>query len=294
MKLFIKFYNPLARWILYAAVFVVGFVAISLWSFWLVTHPTRIISSLHPKQFSLPVEKIVLVTEDGIKIAGWFLSESSAEKRPAIVVLHGYPADKGDTLFLAKQLYEEFDILLIDFRYFGESKGSYTTLGAKEQFDLKAAVDFIESRGYEKIGVLGFSLGGAVGILHAAEDSRIGAVASYASFADLKILGEEAYNSLFILKKPLVELISLWSHMFYGINIKAVSPKSAAVKLKIPVFIIHTKQDEQISIKHAYLLRDALKDNDKAEFYLPERGLHGQLPPDFEKRVIKFFTEALK
>lgn len=278
----------------YTAMFVIGFIGVSLWSFWLITKPARIVSTVLPSQLGLPAEDIVLVTDDDVKISGWLISKDTEEKRQIIIILHGYPADKGDMLFLAQELYEEFDVLLIDFRYFGQSEGSYTTLGAKEQLDLKAATDFLGREGYSKIGILGFSLGGAVGIMNAAQDERIRAVVSYAGFADLKILGHEAYQNLFILKKPLVSLIILWARLFYDVDMLKVAPMDVASKLKIPVFIIHTKPDEQISINHAYLLKEALKGNSEARFYFPERGLHGHLPPDFEERVIKFFIEALK
>ncbi len=290
--------------ILYVSIFTVSFIGISLWSAWLVTHPAHILSGLTPKNFNLPFEEIALTTKDGISIAGWFLPSRQAgipsfasslslrategKPAPAIILLHGYPAEKGDMLSIANSLHPDFNILLIDFRYFGKSGGSFTTLGTKERLDLEAAIDFLEMRGFKKVGVLGFSLGGAVAILQAEQDPRIAAVVSYASFADLTLLGKDIHFP--IIREALVPLLKFWAKLFWGID-TALSPEKAAQNMQTPILIIHTKPDEQISFRHAELLQDASKNNQTAEFYFPETGLHGELPADFEERVKNFFLK---
>ncbi len=285
------------RILLYIPIFAAGFIGISLWSAWLVTHPSRIESGLTPQNFNLLFEEIALTTKDNIPIAGWFISSSAKTSEdkpaPAIILLHGYPAEKGDMLFIANSLQPHFNILLIDFRYFGKSGGLFTTLGTKEILDLEAAIDFLESRGFQKVGVLGFSLGGATAMLQAARDPRIAAVVSYASFADLTLLGKDAYSHLPIIREALVPLMKFWARLLWSVD-SAFSPKEAAKNLSTPILIIHTKTDEQIPFHHAELLRDALIYNKQAEFYFPETGLHGELPVDFNERVKYFFEKYVK
>jgi len=276
--------------ILYFLVFVLGFVGVSLWSFWLVVRPAKIIFNQSPSDFNLTAEELTLETEDGINLSAWFVD--SEEKR-ALVLLHGYPAEKSDMLSIASSLHHDFALLLLDFRYFGKSEGCYTTLGAKERLDLQAALNFLESKGYEQIGVMGFSLGGATALLTAAEDKRIDSVVSYAAFSDLRILGQETYSRLFVLKYPLVELMLLWSRVLSGETVTNSSPLNAAKNITVPVFIVHTKKDEQISFSHAMRLKESLAENQKAEFYFPEQGLHGELPVDFNSRIKNFFERTL-
>ncbi len=277
---------------LYISIFAAGFIGISLWSAWLVTHPQRIESGLTPKNFNLLFEEIKLTTKDGISIAGWFIPAPTPEK-PALIILHGYPAEKGDMLFIASSLQPDFNILLIDFRYFGTSGGSFTTLGINERLDLEATIDFLESRGFKRVGVLGFSLGGATAMLQAAQDRRIAAVVSYASFADVTLLGKDVYSHLPLIREALVPLMKFWAKVFWDVD-ATVSPKEAAKNLSTPILIIHTKTDEQIPFHHAELLRDALIHNKQVEFYFPETGLHGELPADFTERVKYFFKNYLK
>lgn len=279
------------RIILYVSIFVASFIGISLWSAWLVTHPPRIESGFTPKNYNLPFEEIALTTKDGISIAGWLIP-APAPQKPALIILHGYPAEKGDMLFIASSLQPDFNIFLIDFRYFGKSGGSFTTLGTNERLDLEAAIDFLESRGFKRIGVLGFSLGGATAILQAAKDPRIAVVVSYASFADLTLLGKDAYARLPVIREVLVPLMKFWAKLLWGID-TTHSPKWVAQNLSTPILIIHTKQDEQIPFHHAELLKDALKNNQYAEFYFPETGLHGELPADFDERAKYFFEKNI-
>ena len=72
-------------------------------------------------------------------------------------------------------------------------------------------VDFLESRGTTSVGVFGFSLGGAVALLTAAEDPRIRAIVAYAPFADLRVLGQDLYGWMSVGRYPFVEGMLLWS-----------------------------------------------------------------------------------
>lgn len=278
----------------YVGIFIVGFVAISLWNFYMVIRPPEIVGSRVPSDFNLPEDEVTITSNDETKLSAWFMESSiGKDNKRALIILHGYPAERSDMLSIASTLYPDFTLLLPDARSFGKSEGSYTTLGIKERADTKAALDFLTEEGYEKIGVFGFSIGGAVGILTAKEDERIGAVVSYASFSDLKTLGEDAYTSLWILDKPMVWLMVTWSKLFFKESVIEISPVRAAEKLQIPIVIAHSTGDEVIPFSHAERLKDALKENTKAEFYFPEGRPHGNLPDDFFTDIKTFFKQSL-
>lgn len=279
------------RVLLYAALLITGFVAVSLWSFWLAVRPPRLTVPLTPDDYKLPAEEVTIVTADGLRLAAWLIPRPGA---PAVILLHGYPAEKADLLPLAAALHPHFATLLVDLRYFGKSEGRSTTLGFRERGDLGRAVDFLAERGFARIGVFGFSLGGAVAMLTAAEDRRIRAVAAYAPFADLRALGHDLYSNLWVLRYPLVECMVFWSRLFLGMEVGKISPMVAARALSAPVLLIHSRSDAQIPFRHAALLHDALANNPHAEFYFPERGGHGELPRDFEARLTQFFLKHLK
>lgn len=280
--------------LLYADLFAIGFVAVSLWAFWLAVRPPRISIPGTPALYRLPSEDVVVESADGLKLAGWLIPAADGRNDAAVILLHGYPAEKADMLSIAAALHPRFATLLLDMRYFGKSEGRATTLGLRERDDLKRAIDFLESRGFRRVGVFGFSLGGAVGIMAAADEPRIRAVAAYAAFSDLETLGREAYSLLWPLNYPLVELMRLWARLFLGGDVTRPAPAAAAGDLPIPVLIIHSRKDEQIPFRHAERLREALARNREAEFYFLDRGRHGDLPPDFEARLVTFFSAHLR
>jgi dipeptidyl aminopeptidase/acylaminoacyl peptidase len=210
----------------------------------------------------------------------------------ALILLHGYPAEKADLLPIAAAFHPDFTTLLVDLRYFGQSEGRATTLGHRERFDLGRAIDALAARGFTRIGVFGYSLGGAVAILGAAEDPRIRAVAAYAPFSDLAVLAGEVYAVFWLAKHPLVALMRLWSRVFLGADITRPSPASAAARLSIPVMLVHSRDDEQIPFAHAERLAAALRDNPRVDLHFG-RGLHNDRAPDFERRLTAFFVKHL-
>lgn len=263
---------------------------LSLLGFWLAVRPPRLAVPLAPADVGLEVQAAEVRADDGVRLAGWLAPRPGA---PGLILLHGYPASKADLLPLAAALAPRFTVLLADLRYFGDSGGSVTTLGVRERGDLRRWVDGLERRGIRPVGVFGFSLGGAVALLGAAEDPRIRAVAAYAPFADLGQLGREAYAHLWLLRHPLVELMRLWGRLFLGADLTRPTPAEAAGRLTVPVLLVHSRQDEQISFTHAERLQAALAANPAARFEFVADGRHGHLGTDFARRLEDFFAGHL-
>jgi uncharacterized protein len=280
---------------------VVGIIVIlSLGTFWLTVHPPRLVLGGTPRAFGLPAEAVTITADDGVRLAAWLIPRRGVRAGPAgpatgpaVILLHGYPAEKSDLLPLAAALHSSFTTLLVDLRFFGASEGRVTTLGHRERRDLQRAVDLLEGRGVTRVGVFGYSLGGAVGLLAGAEDPRIRAVAAYAPFADLRTLGRELYGAFWLLRYPLVDLMRLWSRLFLGADITRPSPAMAAATLAIPVLLVHSRGDEQIPFTHAERLAEALDGNPAARFHFPARGRHNDPIPGFEQRLERFFLEHL-
>ena len=278
------------RWVAYAVIGVGVFVALSVVSFWLAVRPPRLTIPLAPADVKLAVEEIRIPTADGLRLSAWLAAKPGA---PAIVLLHGYPAEKADMLPLAAVLARRFTVLLVDLRYFGRSEGRVTTLGFRERDDLRRAIDALARRGHDRVGVFGFSLGGAIAIATAVDEPRIAALAAYSPFADLRMLAHELYAWMGPLRYPFVGLMRLWSRLLLGADITAFPPVAAAARLAIPVYLIASRDDEQIPFRHAERLREALAANPRAEFEFMDRGRHGVMAPDVEQRLEQFFLRAL-
>ena len=276
--------------LVYASLVVLAFVAATLLNFWVTVRPPRIAIPGSPRDYRLSAEEVTIRADDGVALAAWLVARAGA---PAVILLHGYPAEKADLLPLASALARRFTVLLVDLRYFGKSGGRVTTLGFRERADLARAVDFLEGRGLTPVGVFGFSLGGAVALLAAAEDPRIRAVAAYSPFADLRVLGRDLYTFLWVLRFPVIELMVVWGRVFLGGDITRPSPEAAAARLTIPVLLIASRSDEQIPFHHAERLQRALAGNARARFDFADHGAHGALGPGGGERLVSFFASHL-
>lgn len=262
----------------------------SLWGFYFSLRPPKIDANLNPTQLGLSYEEVVFQTSDNLKLHGWFIPKQSTDK--TIILLHGYPAEKGDILPALSFLSENYNLFLFDFRYLGQSEGRYTYAGAKETEDLRAAIEYLKSRGIKEIGIWGFSMGGAVALMTAPNAPEIKTVVSEASYARLDLMAKELYRGP-IINYPLAWLTRFWARIFLGIDLKAISPENAAKSLKIPTLIIHSTNDDLIPFSHALRLKKALKNNSKAEFWFRESLNHGQLGKEYQERVSEFFRKNL-
>lgn len=268
------------------------FLFTSLWGFYISIRPGKFVSNITPKDIGLDYEEVSFVTDDKVTLRGWFIPHKETVKSKTLILLHGYPADKGNILPAVSFLSRRYNLLLFDFRYLGQSSGRYSTAGAQETRDLKSAIGYLKSRGIKEVGVWGFSLGGAVALMTASNAPEIKALVSISSYASLDLMVFQLYR-IPSLKYPLVYLTGLWARIFLGIDLRKVSPRESARNIKIPVLIIHSKNDGLIPFQHALLIQEALKHNPRAEFWFTEGLIHGELGGEYQRRIEKFFENSL-
>lgn len=267
------------------------FLFTSLLGFYTSIRPPKIISHTTPENFGLEFEKISFITDDNITLRGWFIPHKNPKSK-TIILMHGYPADKGDILPSTAYLAQEYNLLLFDFRYLGASGGSYSTIGIKETKDLKAAVNWLKSRGINEVGVWGFSVGGAVALMAATDTPEIKAIISDSSYASLKLLTPDLYR-LPGLRYPLGWMSGLWAKLLLNIDIYKDSPQKAGQELKLPILIIHSQSDKVIPFTHGLLLQQALSNNAKAEFWFSKDLIHGERNIQYQQKILDFFAKHL-
>jgi uncharacterized protein len=120
--------------------------------------------------------KVYFRSEDGVRLCGvWEKPEHNTDK--VIILAHGITVDKdelGVFVRLAEQLVGEgFAVIRFDFRGHGESEGKSEEMTIEgELMDMKAALGFVEEKGYENIALLAASFGGGIGTLFTANNQE--------------------------------------------------------------------------------------------------------------------------
>ena len=170
---------------------VVGLLVVGVcgWIGWVVAvvaHPPRRPYLVTPDKYFVPIKATdeSWPNDDGTQARGWLLR--GAEGAPAIVLLHGYGADRSWLLNLGVKINEATGctVLWPDLRGHGEGATvSTTSFGTREAADVRAAVAFLRALktaqgralAGPRIGLYGVELGAYAALLfsaHAPSDER--------------------------------------------------------------------------------------------------------------------------
>jgi len=279
--------------VLRTLIVLIGFVlVVSLLQFLMSIHPHRYYDSNTPDNYGLKYKNVSFMTSDKITIKAWLIS--SAKTNGTVIIGHGYPFDKGNILPVVKFLYPDYNLLLYDHRYFGESSGSITTIGIKEVEDVKAAVDFVHKRFGKKepVALYGFSLSASSMLM---AKTKVNAIISDSAYADLENMIKHVYSIFGPFKFPFVKITNIFSMIFLKVHPRKVSPALAIKDINVPVLVIHGEKDTQIPVENAYLLKES---NPNIEFWIVKDSDHGEAyalaKDEYKKRVKDFLKKYMK
>ncbi|MGC8784926.1 MAG: alpha/beta hydrolase [Armatimonadota bacterium] len=221
------------------------------------THPPRAPLFLTPFDVQVPFDAVAFPSRDGTPLSGWWIPHP--RPRGVAVLCHGYVANRCEVLGVALELHRMgFSCLLFDFRAHGESGGRTTTIGAREVQDALGAIDFVARFGLP-ILLFGSSMGGAVAIMTAARDERVGAVISDSAYARLAHAANTWWEAGFgkvlgKLCRP-VKYLATW---FTRTSLSQAQPVREIGKIAPrPVLLIHGDRDHLVPVEHAYALYQA-------------------------------------
>lgn len=272
---------------------VIGIILFSLYVFYISIRPIKFITPETPSDFGLKYEQATLITEDNINLDAWFIPNNNTKN--AVLVLHGYPFDKGNILSYAEFLHDDYNLFFIDFRYLGKSQGKYTSVGYHEKKDVNAAVKYLkQEKSMESIGIIGFSLGGSTAIMAATENKEIKAIVADSAYASIDLMIQSMYRAFLFLKWPFVYLTKIYTYLFLGFSTKDVMPVNDIQSLDIPILLIHGYKDSQINVKNSEILKQAYP---KAELWIVKDADHGEAhainKDEYEHRVTGFFKASI-
>lgn len=192
-----------------------------------------------PDRMGLAFEPVSLLTEDGIRLDGWFIPHQNP--RATLLFFHGNAGNishRLDSLSLFNSL--GLSVLILDYRGYGRSEGRPSEKGIYR--DAQAAWRYLtEERAIpgDRIILFGRSLGGAIAAYLAARYAAMGVVLE-STFTSVPDMAAELYPWL-----P-----ARWLVRYQYNTIERMR------SIRSPVMIIHSRYDEIIPFKHGRLLFD--------------------------------------
>ncbi|HEG42416.1 MAG TPA: alpha/beta hydrolase [Phycisphaerales bacterium] len=240
-----KFKEHFGMWLSISLVLLVAYSILG-WSLYFlqssfVYKPTKNLL-YNPGDLNLTYEKVVLKTEDGLKLSAWFIPAENA--RQTILFCHGNAGNISHRLDTAN-IFNELGVncLLFDYRGYGNSQGKPTEEGT--YLDAEAAWNWLIKRGIgpEQIIIFGRSLGGSIASHLAAKVHPSGLVleSNFTSYVDM---GKKFYPYMPI-------------RLFARFNYNAIDHIR---KIDCPLLIIHSRNDEVIPFEFGLKLYDAAKE----------------------------------
>ena len=228
-----------------------------------------------PGTIGLGYEDVYLVTDDDIKIHGWYVPHPDA--KATLLFFHGNAGNVSHRLESISIFHDiGLSVFIIDYRGYGNSDGRPSEHGTYR--DAMAAWDYlVDERRLrpDEIIVFGRSLGGAVAASLAAKVTPA-AVILESTFTSVKELGKHYYPYLPVswiarIHYPVDEYIALFN---------------------CPVLVIHSHQDEVVPASHGRLLFEYARE---PKMFLPITGDHNNgflLSRDAYVKGIKQFFQT--
>jgi uncharacterized protein len=233
-------------------------------------------------------------TRDGVTLSGVQVSGDVGE--PAFVLAHGFSHGiaKPATRAAIESFARHGAVVAADFRGHGRSAGR-SSVGRDEVLDLDAVVGWTRAQGYPSVTIVGFSMGAAVALRHAALGvDRPDAVVSVSAPSRWYVRESVQMRRLhWLLEHPLavrlgaalgVRLDEPWSDL-------PASPVEVAADIVVPLLLVHGTEDDYFGPAHAIALQDAAK---AGELWIEPGMGHGEtaLTPGLAGRIASWSVQA--
>lgn len=233
----------------------------------------------------------------GIPLTGWYLP---ARAHPVtIVITHGLFRSRYETLERGVALWKlGYGVLLYDVRRHGRQPGEFSTVGYAERRDVRAAVEFVRRRApYDRIVLLGVSMGAAASLLAAAETSEVAAVVSDSSFRSFQDAVANDVRYLGLPQWPLAPVLTYITAWRMGVAPSDFDIERAVRRLAVPVLFIGGSRDRRMPVATTLEpLYQAARHSAKRRLII-EGAAHGEAylvaPQRYVEAIDGFIQEAL-
>lgn len=263
-----------------------------------IIQPQRIDHAHTPQNYKLNYIDIALLNSEKDTLKGyWTYAETEAPKG-VVLLLHGIGGCKEELLPTARRLSKwGFDSVLMDSRGHGKTENGYCTYGYHETADFRLVVDEIKrQKPNAKLGLWGYSLGGAIGLQVMSNDDRIEFGIIESTFTHLKKIVYDYQSRMLegIVLKNLSGFVLMRASRIAQFEPGKVIPVENARQITQPILVTHGTADQHISVEYGKTIFEQLGSIDK-ELYLVPGAAHHNLwtkgGKEYEQRLFDFLTK---
>ena len=251
-----------------------------------------------PAAFGLEFEPFTVVTDDSVRIEGWFVPA----KKPStttLFALHGWGANRSDVLAHTAFLGEKYNLVYFDFRNHGASGNALNSLTCSEISDFMTVARHVRKNHADKakqMAVFGFSMGAAVAIAGAAKMPDIKAVVAESPFASFNETVVRFARHFYGIPRFIIPL-TLWAvRLRLGFDPEDCAPLYHVDKLSPrPLFIIQGSNDQRMPVTEGQGLYETARE--PKDIWVIQGADHGDAydmaGPEYQKRILDFYAKWL-
>ena len=218
----------------------------------------------------------------------------------AVIIAHGFFNSKDAVLlkYLGTLHHDRYDVIIMDFRGHGDSKGLFywTT---REPMDLDAVLRHAGCD-YDRLGVIGFSLGGAISLIVASRSGLMHSIVSVSAPSEFEKIDYRFWE--LDLETDVVGNLIGDGRIGKGVRpgpfwLKKEKPVTVVPKISVPVFYIHGEADWVIKPWHARELFEKTRAPQK-QLLLVQDGPHAEYlikknEPDVVPAILEWWRQTL-
>lgn len=231
-----------------------------------------------PADWGLEYEDVLLDTEDGLRLHGWYMPHFGAKQ--TVLFFHGNAGNishRGDSVEIFHRL--GLNVFIIDYRGYGKSQGKPDEHGLYK--DARAAWRYLtEKRGFNQQDIIlfGRSLGGVVAAELAAESQPAG------------LIIESTFSSARDVANVIFPVLSWLIFLRYDFNTAA-----HVARVSCPVLVLHSPDDDIIPF---HLGEKVFQAANEPKSFIRMRGGHNNgflvSQPDYEQAIGAFVFSEVK
>jgi uncharacterized protein len=227
-------------------------------------------------------------------IRGWLIP--GRKGAGAIALMHGFRGDRRQMIDRAPFLNQAgYTVLAFDFQAHGESPGRYISVGYLESQDARGAIAFLkETAPGERIGLIGFSMGGVASIL-ASPPLDVNAMVLEMVYPDiLSTTANRLDMYLGSWARGFAPLLTKQLRLRAGIDDNDMRPITRVGSIRLPKLFIAGAKDMYTRIIESQALFAAA--SEPKELWVVDAAhvnIHGVAGDEYERRVLGFFRQSL-
>lgn len=251
---------------------------------------------IHKQKYPSPNPKlnVFLLTywSDGLKVKGFLVEPINGETYPGFLYLRGGIKNVGKVRIgrIIQFAAQGFVVFAPFYRgnLGGEGREDFAL---QDRADANNGAKLLQAHPQVNgiINVFGFSRGGVMALWTAIEVPGIHKVVCWGGVSDVTYTYKERKDLRRMLKRVVGGTPNKYPERY-----EARTPLLRLSEIQSPVLIIHGAHDENVSVKHAYMLESRLRDLNKPVMSWIYHDLDHYFPPEINRRTVFQLSQWLK